>query len=180
MVTAGASRREKLARWAGKGLIFALACFLAACAGPEPYQYRYIPGRTATLEGSLAVAPPSAPAAVVRAIDAGNQIAGLPYRYGGGHAVENDTAFDCSGAASYVLREAGLIRGAMPSTGFRHYGESGLGRWISVYARRDHTFLVIAGLRFDTGYRGGDARGPAWTTRGRPATGAVVRHPAGL
>jgi hypothetical protein len=68
----------------------------------------------------------------------------------------------------------------MPSTGFRKYGTSGIGQWISVYARRDHTFLVVAGLRFDTGYgaRGGN-RGPAWTTRGRPAKGAVVRHPQG-
>jgi hypothetical protein len=160
--------------------LIALAVLFAACGGPEPYQYRYIPGHTATLEGATAIAPPEAPAAVVRAIDAGNRIAGLPYRYGGGHAVEEDTAFDCSGAASYVLRSAGLLRGSMPSTGFRRYGESGLGRWISVYARHDHTFLVVAGLRFDTGYRGGGADGPAWTTRGRPASGSVVRHPAGL
>jgi hypothetical protein len=176
----GRSGVQVSAQWGCKIFVLALATFLAACAGPEPYRYQYVPGRTATLEGETAVAPPSAPAAVARAIDAGNRIAGMPYRYGGGHAVENDTAYDCSGSASYVLREAGLMRGSMPSSGFRHYGEGGLGRWISVYARHDHTFLVVAGLRFDTGYRGGGENGPAWTTRGRPATGSVVRHPPGL
>jgi hypothetical protein len=47
----------------------------------------------------------------------------------------------------------------------------------TIYATRDHVFLVIAGLRFDTGWTGG-SRGPRWTTRSRPTTGAVERHPA--
>lgn len=152
---------------------------LAGCAGPAPYVYQYVPGKTATLHDGFALPPPGAPEKVLMAVAAGNRIAGLPYRYGGGHAQENDSAYDCSGSASFVLREAGLMNGSMPSSSFRHYGESGPGRWISVYARHDHTFLVVEGLRFDTGYRGSDARGPAWTTRGRPTTGAVVRHPAG-
>ena len=62
--------------------------------------------------------------------------------------------FDCSGATSYVLRAAGRLRDSVPSEGFRHYGESGPGRWISVYARDGHVFLVVAGLRFDTGWTG--------------------------
>ena len=131
------------------------------------------------MSGGYAVAPPEAPPRVQAAIDAGNQIAGAPYRYGGGHADAGERGFDCSGAASHVLRAAGAMSGAMPSSGFRHFGESGPGEWISIYARKDHTFLVVAGLRFDTGYTG-LPRGPQWSIKGRPAKGSVVRHPDGL
>ena len=106
-------------------------------------------------------------------------VAGLPYAWGGGHAHSIDRGYDCSGAASYVLQATGRLDGAMPSAAFRRYGESGAGEWISLYARRDHVFLVVAGLRFDTGY-GGGAKGPQWTTRSRPADGSVLRHPPGL
>ncbi len=59
------------------------------------------------------------------------------------------------------------------------YGESGPGNWVTIYATRGHVFLVIAGLRFDTGWRnGGD--GPHWTSHSRPADGYVLRHPSGL
>lgn len=157
----------------------ALAVLLAGCAGPAPYIYRYVPGKTAVMHDGYAVAPPEAPDAVQAAIAAGNRIAGLPYAWGGGHAHSIDSGYDCSGAASYVLQATGRLRGAMPSAGFRRYGESGEGEWISIYARRDHVFLVVAGLRFDTGYTRGP-EGPQWTTRGRPANGSVVRHPPGL
>lgn len=90
-----------------------------------------------------------------------------------------DAAYDCSGAASYVLNATGRLRGSMPSSGFRRYGEKGAGDWISVYARRGHVFLVIAGLRFDTGWTRAP-QGPQWTMRGRPARGYVIRHPLGL
>lgn len=153
---------------------------LGACTIAPPYRYRYVPGKTATLQGPYAVAPEEAPTAVKLAIAAGNRITGSPYRYGAGHGSEEvPAAFDCSGAASYVLRNAGLLRGAMPSRGFRRYGVEGLGEWISVYARKDHTFLVVAGLRFDTGWTGSARRGPEWTTKSRPAKGCVVRHPHG-
>lgn len=154
--------------------------FLSGCASPS-YTYRYVPGKTATIENGLAVAPPSAPTEVQAAIDAGNKIAGLPYCYGGGHrsCVEKETAYDCSGSASYVLHAAGRLAEPMPSHGFRHFGRSGEGEWISVYARHGHVFLVVAGLRFDTGWTQ-DAHGPQWTTRSRPAPGCVIRHPQGL
>jgi hypothetical protein len=67
----------------------------------------------------------------------------------------------------------------MPSKAFRRYGSSGEGEWISVYARKGHVFLVVAGLRLDTGYTGED-EGPRWTTRSRPASGCVIRHPEGV
>jgi hypothetical protein len=160
-------------------LSLALIGFLTGCAGPAPYRYKYVPGRTAVIRNGYAVAPPSAPAAVHMAIAAGNRITGLPYAYGGGHGRGIASAYDCSGAASFVLQAAGKLRSPMTSKGFRRYGAKGGGKWISVYARKDHTFLVVAGLRFDTGYTGAP-RGPRWTTRGRPTKGSVVRHPSGL
>ena len=161
-------------------IIPALILLLAGCAGPPPYVYHYIPGQTAILRDGYAIAPPAAPADVQVAIAAANRINGMPYVYGAGHtSAEFDSAYDCSGAASFVLRAAGLLDSPIPSLEFRRYGEAGYGRWISIYARRDHVFLVIAGLRFDTGWTGG-ARGPQWTTRSRPTDGAVVRHPVDL
>ena len=160
-------------------LLLLSSFILAGCASAPPYSYRYVPGRTAELDGGLASAPPAAPVALHAAVAAGNSIAGLPYARGGGHRSGRVSAYDCSGAASYVLREAGLLGDSMPSSGFRHYGEKGAGEWISIYARRNHVFLVLAGLRFDTGYTG-STKGPRWTTRSRPTSGAVVRHPRGL
>lgn len=153
--------------------------FLSGCAGPAPYRYHYVRGRTAVIRGGYAVAPTHAPSVVRAAIDAGNRIAGLPYRYGGGHTLGMSNAYDCSGATSFVLRGAGRLHSPCPAIAFRHYGASGKGRWISIYARRDHVFLVVAGLRFDTGW-GRGAEGPKWTTLSRPATGCVIRHPEGL
>ncbi|XHR29566.1 MAG: peptidoglycan endopeptidase [Chthoniobacteraceae bacterium] len=157
----------------------ALGVILTGCGSPAPYHYTYIPGKTAVVQSGHAVPPPEAPARVKAAIEAGNRIAGLPYRMGGGHARLNDSAYDCSGASSFVLRQAGLLDSTIPSYGFRHYGERGYGDWISVYARKGHVFLVVAGLRFDTGY-GKGAKGPRWTTASRPANGCVVRHPEGF
>ena len=133
---------------------FGSAVWFAGCAETPPYTYEYVPGRTATVApDGTATTPPHAPAAVRAAIAAGNEIAGTPYVYGGGHG-EGRRGFDCSGATSYVLHAAGRLRDSMPSEGFRHYGQSGPGRWISVYARDGHVFLVVAGLRFDTGWTG--------------------------
>jgi hypothetical protein len=161
--------------------LFAVAAMIfGGCASAPPYVYHYIPGRTAVPQNGVAIAPPSAPDSVLMAVAAGNRIAGLPYAYGGGHGGEFADAYDCSGSASYVLHAAGLLSSAMPSDEFRRYGESGPGQWISVYARRGHVFLVVAGLRFDTGWTGSANRGPQWTTKSRPADGCVLRHPPGL
>ena len=158
--------------------VIALA-LLAGCTSPAPYRYHYVPGRTAELGDGHAIAPPGAPPDVQAAIAAANRIAGMPYAYGAGHARTFDGAYDCSGAASFVLEAAGKLDAPIPSRAFRHYGESGRGEWITVYARRDHVFLVVAGLRFDTGWTHGP-EGPRWTTASRPAKGCVLRHPEGL
>lgn len=166
-------------------LVLLVSCgpgiFLVGCAsrGPEPYTYRHVPGHTGVLHEAYAVAPPGAPEEVQVAVAAGNRITGLPYGYGSGHAKTFDAAYDCSGAVSFLLQAAGKLGSPMPSGGFRRYGERGEGKWISVYAKRGHVFVVVAGLRFDTGWAG-KQRGPQWTTRSRPTSGYVVRHPPGL
>ena len=164
-------------------LLLPVAAFLSSCSrqvkADTRIAYQYREGRTAVLHHGQAIAPRNAPPEVHRAIAAANRIAGLPYKWGGGHARLDDTGYDCSGAASYVLRNAGLMQGQMPSKGFLNYGERGEGRWITVYARKGHVFLTIAGLRFDTmGRRGND--GPKWSLDSRSGKGHVVRHPRGL
>ena len=158
--------------------LFLTLLVLGACSSPR-YDYRYVAGRTATMDNGRAVAPPKAPKAVRAAIDAGNRIAGLPYCYGAGHCKGIDSAYDCSGAASYVLREAGLLDGVCTSTEFRAFGRPGEGKWITVFARKGHVFPSVAGLRFDTGWTRRQ-EGPRWTTLSRPAEGTVLRHPTGL
>ncbi len=142
--------------------------------------YAYRKGETAVLlNNGKAVAPPGAPPQVKRAIEAANKIAGKPYRMGGGHKRHEDNCYDCSGSGSYVLREAGLQTSVRHSPLFLKYGQKGPGRWISVYAKNGHVFMVICGLRFDTSSSGGQ-RGPAWRTSARSTKGFVVRHPGGF
>ena len=155
------------------------ALLLGGCAQPS-YVYQYVPGKTADLRDGYAIAPPEAPSEVKAAIAAGNRIAGLPYLYGAGHGPAIDTAYDCSGAASYVLRGAGRLDKSTTSSALRRYGDSGEGNWISIYARHGHVFLVVAGLRFDTGWTRHGGKGPQWTKENRPADYCVIRHPEGL
>jgi hypothetical protein len=171
---------RRLFGFAGFALLsLAAPLFLAGCGSP-PYVYHYVPGETAIVRNGLAIAPPAAPEDVRVAIDAGNRIAGLPYRYGGGHERGGiDTAYDCSGAASFVLMAIGKLDEPTTARALRDYGADGPGRWINIYARRDHVFMVIAGLRFDTGWTR-ESKGPRWTTASRPTDGCVIRHPQGL
>jgi len=129
-------------------------------------------------DGRTAIAPAGAPPAVVGAIAAANRITRKPYRYGGGHGHFEDSAYDCSGAVSYVLHGAGLLERTRDSTGFMRYGERGEGSWITVYAHGGHAYLVVAGLRFDTSGRG--EQGPRWRPEPRAGRGYAVRHPADL
>ncbi len=138
-----------------------------------------VDGNRAVLRNGRAVAPKKAPDEVKRAIAAANRIVGKPYKWGGGHAKLNDSGYDCSGAASYVLRNAGLLNGQMPSRGFLSYGKRGHGKWITVYARNGHVFMTIAGLRFDTQGQGRED-GPKWRSKPRKQKNHVARHPSGL
>jgi cell wall-associated NlpC family hydrolase len=138
-------------------------------------------GENATLGADgLAVAPASAPPEVQQVIAAANAIVGKPYRYGGGHGQWEDSGYDCSGSESYALHGANLIDKPMDSTEFMSFGDAGPGTWITSYANSGHSFLVVAGLRFDTGYNDSSSSGPKWSTKMRPSDGYTVRHPTGL
>ena len=130
-----------------------------------------------------AVAPAGAPPAVVAAIAAANRITRKPYRYGGGHGRFEDSGYDCSGAVSYVLHGAGLLKRTRDSSGLMRYGEPGAGRWITVYAHGGHAYVVVAGLLFDTSMRDPDAPGPGtgprWSRTLRTSDAFVARHPRG-
>jgi cell wall-associated NlpC family hydrolase len=128
----------------------------------------------------LAVAPASAPPEVQQVIAAANAIVGKPYRYGGGHGKWEDSGYDCSGSESYALHGANLIDRPMDSTEFMSWGEPGEGTWITSYANSGHSYLVVAGLRFDTGYNNSTSSGPKWSTQMRPSDGYTARHPTGL
>jgi cell wall-associated NlpC family hydrolase len=145
----------------------------AAAAAPAPAGRAVLSG-----DGRTAVAPAGAPPAVVAAIATANRITRKPYRYGGGHGRFEDSGYDCSGAVSYVLHGAGVLRRTRDSTGFMRYGTGGKGRWITVYAHGGHAYVVVAGLRFDTSGRG--ENGPRWRPEPRAGRGYAVRHPTGF
>jgi hypothetical protein len=135
-------------------------------------------GQVASLVGGVATAPAGAPAAVRRAIAAGNKLQDKPYRYGGGHAAFKDSAYDCSGTVSFALHGARLLHAPLDSTSLEAWGKPGTGRWITVYANAGHAYMTVAGLRLDTS--GTNGRGPRWQLAPRSSAGFVARHPAGL
>jgi cell wall-associated NlpC family hydrolase len=134
----------------------------------------------AALVGTRAIAPLNAPAMVKRVIAAANHIRATPYVWGGGHGSFTSTGYDCSGAVSYALHGGKLLSTPLTSGSLETFGEEGPGRWITIYANAAHTYIVVAGLRFDTA---GDesGTGPRWhPTTAAAATGSyVVRHPVG-
>src|SRR5262249_42197150 len=122
------------------------------------------------------VVPPRAPGAVKAVIGAANAIATTPYVWGGGHGSFESWGYDCSGAVSYALHGGGLLEMTLNSTGLSTWGEPGPGKWITVYANEEHTWMTIAGLTFDTV----DGPGPRWhRSMVSPQAGFAVRHPAG-
>ena len=127
-----------------------------------------------------AIAPSSAPERVKAVIAAANRIVDKPYRYGGGHGRWEDSGYDCSGSMSYALHGGGLLSRALTSSGFSSFGEPGRGEWITTYGSGGHSYMVVAGLRFDTGYNDDTSDGPSWSARMRPSRGYTARHPAGL
>ena len=134
---------------------------------------------SALLLNRTALAPASAPDPIRQMISAANLIVGQPYLWGGGHASFQSKGYDCSGAVSYALAGAGLLRAPMTSGQFMSYGIPGKGRWLTIYANPTHVYAVIAGLRWDTV---GDARGsgPRWHPYDAYPDGFVARHLPGL
>ena len=139
------------------------------------------PNQATLTSDGLAIPPINAPPAVQAIIEAGNEIAHLPYRYGGGHTTYEDTAYDCSGSISFVFAAAGLLNSTVVSGQLENWGAAGPGKWVTVFANAGHTFMYVAGLRFDTVALA--ETGSRWSDR--PAdepdlSTFAVRHPIGL
>jgi cell wall-associated NlpC family hydrolase len=141
-----------------------------------------VPGSQARYVGGLAAAPMSAPLAVQEIIWAGDQIIGLPYIYGGGHASFTSPGYDCSGTVSFALHGASLISTPMDSSEYMAWGSHGVGRWVTIFSNPEHAYMTVAGLRLDTSSADDPSsqQGPRWRPL-RPANaGFTVRHPLGL
>ena len=144
------------------------------------------PPATATLNADGSVTPPAtAPRQVRKAINAANRIRFKPYIYGGGHKGWKAKGYDCSGAVSYVLHAAGLLKKQPLASGplAKIWGEPGIGQWITVYANKGHTYAVIAGIRWDTSAVGepfNNGSGPRWRSTARDITGYRAKYFPGL
>jgi hypothetical protein len=150
-----------------------------AAAGSDPAS-----ARTVALSGGLATAPPDAPESLQRLVAAANQVARLPYVYGGGHGrgggegIWVDSAYDCSGSVSFALASAGFLTSPMDSGSLAGWGKPGRGKWVTIYANAGHAFMVVGGARFDTvGLRQSGSR---WQPAFRSISGFTARHPPGL
>jgi peptidoglycan hydrolase CwlO-like protein len=152
---------------------------IAASGAPAPTgtPAPLTPGESANfISESQASVPSAAPAAIAAAIEAANSIATTPYIWGGGHGSFESSGYDCSGAVSFALHGGGFLSSPLDSTGLETWGEPGPGRWITVYANSGHTWMIIAGLAFDT--VGGP--GPRWHPSPVDSTaGFIARHPPG-
>jgi hypothetical protein len=155
--------------------------------GVSPSDPQFQPTPKARIVNGIAIPPIGAPQQVVDAINAANQIVTKPYIYGGGHRSFISRGYDCSGSVSFALHGAGLVDTPLDSSDFMTWGEPGKGQWITVYTNPGHAFVVIAGLRFDTGFRdrmgkahgAAPGSGPRWGGP-RPTRGYKARHPLGL
>jgi hypothetical protein len=148
------------------------------------------PVTTATVAGTVArlrtdgkaAIPRGAPKRVRRLISQYNKIVGKRYKWGGGHALVDDKAYDCSGAVGYGLIKTGMLNTTMVSGSFARWAAAGDGRWMTIYANSTHVYTEIAGLRLDTSPFGDPAG--ASGVRWRPAIGGrsgfKVRHPIGF
>jgi hypothetical protein len=156
----------------------AAAAVPASAAKPQ----LLVPGHAARVVDGLAAAPMSAPAAVQEIVWAGNQIIGLPYIFGGGHASFTSPGYDCSGTVSFALHGASLLATPMDSSEFMGWDSRGVGTWVTVFANGGHAYMTVAGLRLDTSAADDptDQQGPRWRPL-RPAnSGFTVRHPTSL
>lgn len=140
-----------------------------------------VPGHIARFVGGLAAAPMSAPLNVQKIIWAANQIVGLPYVWGGGHASFSSPGYDCSGTVSFALHGGHLLATPEDSSEFMGFGSHGVGRWVTIFTDPGHAYMTVAGLRLDTSSADdpSNQQGPRWRPL-RPAnSGFLVRHPLG-
>jgi hypothetical protein len=120
-----------------------------------------------------------APASIQQIVWAGNQIVGLPYIFGGGHASFSSPGYDCSGTVSFALHGANLLSSPEDSSELMHWGSRGIGTWVTLFSNPGHAYMTVAGLRLDTSAADDptNQQGPRWRPL-RPANGGfTVRHP---
>jgi hypothetical protein len=151
----------------------------APAPAPAPVPAAPPTGRAVLNRDGTATAPADAPDQVKAVIAAANRIVGKPYKYGGGHGQWEDSGYDCSGSESYALHGGGFVNAPLTSGAYETWGRAHKGQWITSYASSGHSYLVVAGLRFDTGWHSGPS-GPRWSSEMRPSDGYVVRHPRGF
>ncbi len=141
-----------------------------------------VPGSRARYVNGIAAAPISAPPVIQQIIWSADQIIGLPYIFGGGHASFVSPGYDCSGTVSFALHGASLLPTPEDSSEFMAWGSNGIGRWVTIFSDPGHAYMTVAGLRLDTSAADDPAnqQGPRWRPL-RPANGGfTVRHPLGL
>lgn len=132
-------------------------------------------------DGRYAFAPQGVPLAVHRVVDAANQLQRKPYIWGGGHKNYWDRGYDCSGSISHCLASAGLLSKPITASDFKRYGDSGPGKFITLFMNDGHVFMSVCGLRFDTSeIRDDRGKGPRWRPESRSLKGFYIRHPRGL
>ena len=141
-----------------------------------------VPGSRARYVNGLAAAPISAPAVVQQIVWSANQIIGLPYIFGGGHASFNSPGYDCSGTVSFALHGASLLATPEDSSELMVWGSHGIGRWVSVFSNPGHAYVTVAGMRLDTSAADdpSNQQGPRWRPLRQGNEGFTVRHPLGM
>ncbi len=151
-------------------------------AAPITSSQPTVTGWTGKIVNGVAYAPSYAPLRVQKAIWAGNKIRHKPYIWGGGHGAFAAAGYDCSGSVSYILHAAGLLKTPFDSSDFMSWGQSGLGKWITVYTNPSHAFVQIAGIRLDTSAEGDPhpamGSGPRWRPTMSSTSGFMARHPS--
>jgi cell wall-associated NlpC family hydrolase len=142
-----------------------------AALGPKPGDLRVL--------GNGQVVPPrNAPRAVQVVMQAANAISRFPYKWGGGHGAWRDNGYDCSGSVSFALAAAGFLNSPLTSGSFMSWGQPGPGKWITIYASPGHVFMIVAGMRYDTGALSG-AGHTRWNSAMRSTAGFTAVHPPG-
>jgi cell wall-associated NlpC family hydrolase len=150
--------------------------------GPTLRPELLVPGTTARFVDGLAAAPMGVPAVIQDVIWAGNELIGLPYIYGGGHASFISPGYDCSGTVSFALHGGDLLAVPEDSSEFEVWGSHGAGRWVAIFSNPGHAYMTVAGLRLDTSPAEdpADLEGPRWRPLRQSNAGFTVRHPLGL
>jgi cell wall-associated NlpC family hydrolase len=195
MPTQTLSARAQRASVAGRWILAGTASLTGALAGSSPAeaarsQTHVLTRNLGAFERALGLVElvpglpessrgPSRVERMLRAmVRAGDQIARLPYIYGGGHGSFTAPGYDCSGSVSYVLHAAGLLATPADSSGLESYGDAGPGRHVTIYANGGHALITIDGRRFDT--IAFQETGTRWSPTVGDTSGYVVRHPRGL